>query len=165
MASPKVRRAFQHRCRSCPEAFPGSLRQKYRHEWLRSIRVLVLAPRTFAETHQRRPDYQYCICQHRNEELGSPYIASSYCWGDGKANKEIYLRCKIPVNAESFGTRYSISEFPMRLETPGLTRYASTSSPFTKPASAADGLDLQLRKIGRCLAKCNGLIRGSDRKS
>jgi hypothetical protein len=31
-----------------------------------------------------------------------------------------------------------------------------------EPANAADGLDLQLRKIGRCLVKCNGLIRGGD---
>ena len=93
---------------------------------------------------------------------GSPYIASPHFGGDGKANKEIYLRCKrFLLSAESFGTRCSISEFPMRLEIPGLTRYASTTSPFT---NAADGLDLQLRKIGRCLAKCNGLIRGSDRR-
>jgi hypothetical protein len=50
----------------------------------------------------------------------------------------------------------SISDFPMRLETSGLTRYASTTK--------ADGLDLQLCNIGRCLAKCNGLIGGSDKE-
>jgi hypothetical protein len=44
----------------------------------------------------RESDYQYCFCQHRNEEF---YIALSYCWGDGKTNKEIYLHRKIPVNA------------------------------------------------------------------
>jgi hypothetical protein len=33
-----------------------------------------------------------------------------------------------------------------------------------QPPNAADGLDLQLCKIGRCLAKCNGLIRGSEKE-
>jgi hypothetical protein len=91
MASPKGGRAFQQGRRSCPEAFPGLPPPK--------VRMVKEHPRAgFGAWVKplRESDYQYCFCQHRNEEF---YIALSYCWGDGKTNKEIYLHRKIPVNA------------------------------------------------------------------
>jgi len=86
MAPPKGGGLFQQGRRSCPEAFPGLPPPK--------VRMVKEHPRAGFGTWELwwSPLENLIInTAFVNIETKNFYIASSYCWGDGKTNKEVYF--------------------------------------------------------------------------